>query len=93
MTAEQFVKSHFSGIEKETWYPAIVAIAEGYGKNQYNQAIEDAQRKRYPHCWGKMTWILQYESGKEPADYVCSCQFGSRECLRLTRENAKNETA
>lgn len=31
-TAEEFVKEHFKGIEKETWYPAIVSIAEGYGK-------------------------------------------------------------
>lgn len=31
-SAEEFVKEHFKGIEKETWYPAIVSIAEGYGK-------------------------------------------------------------
>lgn len=41
-----------------------------------------------PHCWGKMTWILKYESGKEPSNSICSCAFGSKECLRLTRENA-----
>ncbi len=32
MDAEEFVKHHFPGIENETWYPAIVAISEGYLK-------------------------------------------------------------
>lgn len=41
MTAEQFVKHHFKGIEKETWFPAIVAIAEGYAK----QEVKPIQRK------------------------------------------------
>lgn len=31
-TAEEFVKKHFPGLEKETWYPVIIAIAEGYAK-------------------------------------------------------------
>lgn len=34
MKAEDFVKSKFKGIEKETWYPAIVVIAEGYAKQE-----------------------------------------------------------
>lgn len=34
MTAETFLKQHFNGIEKETWYPAIVALAEGYANSQ-----------------------------------------------------------
>lgn len=34
MTSEEFVKHHFKGIENETWYPAIVAIAEGYAKQE-----------------------------------------------------------
>lgn len=32
MTPEQFIQNHFPGLEKETWYPTIVAIAEGYSK-------------------------------------------------------------
>ncbi len=31
-SAESFIKRHFNGIEKELWYPAIVAICEGYAK-------------------------------------------------------------
>jgi len=49
MEAEEFIKTHFKGIEKETWYPAIVAITEGFGKNQYNTAIKDCQ-KRLSDC-------------------------------------------
>jgi len=57
-------------------------------ENAMKIAAEEAERKRYPHCWGKMNWILKYDSGKEPAQYVCSCKWGSKECLRLTREYA-----
>lgn len=32
-TVEEFVKEHFKTIENETWFPAIVAIAEGYAKH------------------------------------------------------------
>ena len=32
-TAEQFVKENFKGIEDTTYFPAIVAIAEGYAKH------------------------------------------------------------
>jgi len=39
MKAEQFIKDHFKGIEKETWYSAIVAIAEGYAKHCINETI------------------------------------------------------
>ena len=46
--------------------------------------------KNYPHCWGKMNWILKYESGKEPSSSICQCEFGSSKCLKLTRENAVN---
>ncbi len=38
MTAEKFVKEHFKDIDNETWYPAIVSIAEGYAKH-LNQKI------------------------------------------------------
>ena len=41
----------------------------------------------YPHCWGKMVWILEYESGSEPPTSVCNCEFGSQKCLKLTRDN------
>lgn len=41
MTAENFMKKHFNGIEKETWYPAIVALAEGYKK----QELKSTERK------------------------------------------------
>ncbi len=34
MEVEEFIKTHFKGIEKETWYPAIAAIAEGYAKHK-----------------------------------------------------------
>ena len=50
------------------------------------RVCEVSNRASKPHCWGKMTWILKYESGKEPPHYVCSCEHGNRECLRLTRE-------
>lgn len=30
LPAEQYIKKHFPGIESETWYPVIVAIAESY---------------------------------------------------------------
>ena len=42
MTAENFAKKHFKGIEKETWYPAIVAIAEGYAQQEIDKAIDVA---------------------------------------------------
>ena len=29
-TAEEYVKKHFPGIAKETWFPVIVAVAESY---------------------------------------------------------------
>lgn len=41
MTSEEFVKHHFKGVEKETWYPAIVAIAEGFAK----QEVKSIERK------------------------------------------------
>ena len=44
MKAEEFLQQHFPGIEKETWYPAIVALAEGYSK-QF--AIEQLQELKY----------------------------------------------
>ena len=42
----------------------------------------------YPHCYGKMKWILKYEPGKEPKTSICNCEFGNATCLRLTREAA-----
>ena len=57
-------------------------------ENAMKIAREEAERKRYPHCWGKMNWILKYEPGKEPSDSICSCSWGNRACLKLTRENA-----
>jgi len=40
-----------------------------------------------PHCWAKMTWILDYPIGKERN--VCSrCEHGVKECLKLTRQKA-----
>ena len=46
-------------------------------------------KNRKPQCWGKMIWILKYKEGCEPWSSVCSCEHGQKECLRLTRENAK----
>jgi hypothetical protein len=40
-TFEEFAKRHFPGIEKETWYPAIIAIGEEYAK----QAIVNHEAK------------------------------------------------
>ena len=37
MKAETFIKRHFPGIEKETWYPVIVAIAEGYARHELKE--------------------------------------------------------
>lgn len=42
-----------------------------------------------PHCWGKMTWILEYKEGEE--QHVCSCEYGSKQCLALTRARAKEK--
>jgi len=50
MTAEQFIKHHFKGIEKETWYPAIVAIAEGYAKHEMKKL-----KPTNPARWRKIT--------------------------------------
>lgn len=44
MKAEDFIKKHFPGIEKETWYPAIAAIAEGYGKHILENLQGDEKR-------------------------------------------------
>jgi len=41
MKAEEFMMKNFAGIEKETWFPAIVALAEGYAK----QEVKPIQRK------------------------------------------------
>jgi hypothetical protein len=38
MSIEEFIKQHFPGLEKETWHPAIVAIAEGYYKHKTENA-------------------------------------------------------
>jgi len=43
MSAEQFAKKHFPKIENETWFPAIIAIAEGYWK--YRSALQNKSRK------------------------------------------------
>lgn len=48
-------------------------------------------REDKPHCWGKMYWILNYEPGKEPQRVICNCEYGSRKCLQLTRENASKK--
>jgi len=42
----------------------------------------------YPHCWGKMNWILKYEPGQEPNGSICRCEFGHATCLKITRHNA-----
>ena len=47
MNAEEFVKKHFKGLEDESMYIPIVAIAEGYAKyyhelkvNKSNESID-----------------------------------------------------
>ena len=42
-----------------------------------------------PHCWGKMKWILKYQSGMEPPTSVCRCEHGSLKCKLLTRQAAR----
>lgn len=45
---QSWIQGHFPGIEKETWYPAIGAIADGWAKNKTSQlAAEktDTERK------------------------------------------------
>lgn len=53
MSSEEFVKHHFTGIEKETWYPAIVAIAEGYAK----QEVKAVERK-IKFCTASINGVL-----------------------------------
>lgn len=44
----------------------------------------------YPHCWGKMDWVLEYPEGEE--EHVCGrCEYGVKVCLSLTREKANVE--
>lgn len=50
MNAEEFIKSHFKGIEKETWYPAIVAIAEGYAKHLLDEKNTSSKSDRFCTC-------------------------------------------
>jgi hypothetical protein len=38
MSAEEFIQKHFPWLEKETWYPVIVAIAEGYASYLKNKS-------------------------------------------------------
>ena len=42
--------------------------------------------KQKPHCWGKMTWVLQYKPDEIPTEYICNCGHGSMQCLDLTRQ-------
>jgi hypothetical protein len=48
--------------------------------------FDGRSRLNKPHCWGKMTWILKYEPGKEPKHAICNCEHGSNECLKITRK-------
>lgn len=54
MTAEQFIKSHFKGIEKETWFPAMVVFSEEYAEQQ---AIEFAEWIRESYFKYGTMWI------------------------------------
>lgn len=40
LSAEEFINLHFSGLEKDVWYPAFVAIAQGYAGYLINQNKE-----------------------------------------------------
>ena len=39
-TPEEFAKKHFNGLEKETWYPAIIALMEGYRKHVLTSLLQ-----------------------------------------------------
>jgi hypothetical protein len=47
-------------------------------------------RSSFPHCWGKMNWILKYPIGMEPRTSICSCRHGALKCNLLTRKAARN---
>ena len=47
MKAEDFVKNHFKGIEDDTYYPAIVAIAEGFAEQQAKEFAEWIIKQHY----------------------------------------------
>lgn len=62
-SAEDFFKERFIGIEGETWFPAIVALAEGYakycsqfdfGKVMTNGAGEFRIENHLEHIYGMM---------------------------------------
>lgn len=44
MTAEQFIKSHFKGIEKETWFPAMVVFSEEYAEYKATDFLKWLER-------------------------------------------------
>jgi len=49
MSAEEFVKAHFKGIETLTYYPAIVAIAEGYANFKLKRNTKHIHKNgKYP---------------------------------------------
>jgi len=45
-------------------------------------------KEKKPHCWGKMYWVLNEKEGQENSSSICDCEYGSRNCLKLTRERA-----
>jgi len=48
MTAEEFVKKHFNGIENNTeWYPAIVSIAEGYSWHINRKILKENEQLKF----------------------------------------------
>lgn len=44
----------------------------------------------YPHCYGKMDWILKYTEDNTPRQSICDCNY-TNSCLRITRNNAENK--
>lgn len=56
-------------------------------KDEPSEDSGQMEAKNKPHCWGKMTWILQYEDGKEPKTSICDCEHNAMRCKELTRAN------
>lgn len=44
----------------------------------------------YPHCYGKMDWILKYPEDNTPRHFICDCNYVGN-CLRITRNKECNK--
>jgi site-specific DNA-methyltransferase (adenine-specific) len=63
---------------------SMLVIFDGRKKSSY-----EIPKLNKPHCWGKMTWILDYKEGQEPDYAICRCEHGAAECIKITRQSDK----